>query len=155
MVIPLWQPDNATPDSSVFTIKPGEVAVFTATGFAKKRARTTAEEFDSPQLACLHKLIVLTNPDGEVIDEPSSVCDALSDSVVFTTTVIDEPVRVNCSTVSISKCSNTLLWALPGLYHWHLNDTTAIGAAQIWMEIFQSSELPLGMLADFTGVSHA
>lgn len=154
MLISLWQPDNATLDSAPFTLKPGEAAILTATGFAKKRTKTTAEEFDSSQVACLHRLIALISPSGVVTDEPSSLCDALSANI-YATTIVDTAVRVNGSTLGLSKCNNTLVFALPGTYYFHLNDTTAIGAAQVWLDIVQADKLPAELLKDFTGGCHA
>lgn len=155
MLIPMWQPTNNTPDSLVFTLRNNEVAMLIATGFAKKRARTTYSEFDSPQFACLHRLVFEYNPKKPVVLEPCTCCDYMFEFSDEWSTVYDEPVYVNGCSMGLSKCNNTMVLALPGSYYFHLNDTTAIGKAQVWIEVFKSEELPLDLLGDLTGVRHA
>lgn len=155
MLIPMWQPTNDTPDSLVFTLRTGEVALLVATGFAKKRTKTTATEFDSAQLACLHRLIFEHNPDNIIALEPCTCCDFMYEFNSRSSVVYDEPVRVNGKTLGLSKCDNTMLLALPGSYYFHLNDTTAIGKAQVWIDVYKSGELPLELLGEYTGVNNA
>lgn len=155
MLIPMWQPANDTPDSLVFTLRTGEVALLVAEGFARKRTRTTSTEMDSPQFACLHQLIFEYSNDVALALEPCTCCDYMYDINVTDATIHDVPVYLNGHPVGLSKCNNTILWALPGSYYFHLNDTTAIGTAQVWIDVFKAEELPLSMLGAFTGVCHA
>lgn len=152
MLIPMWQSTNDTPDSLVFTLRTGEVALLVATGFALKRTRTTQTEMESPQFACLHQLIFEYNKDHALALEPCTCCDYMYDINVTDATIYDEPVYVRGCPVGLSKRNNTMLWALPGSYYFHLNDTTGIGTAQVWIDVFKSEELPLNLLGDFTGV---
>lgn len=158
MLIPMWQDGNNTLDSLVFTLRPGEVALVVATGFAKHRTRTTDTEFDSPQIACLHRIILEPNlTSGVVALEPCSCCDFAYEFNPRAELVVvyDEPVYVNGRVFGLSKCDNTQVLALPGTYYFHLNDTTAIGNAQIWIDVFKPGTLPLNLLSGFTGVCHA
>lgn len=154
MLVPMWQADNDTPDSQVFSIQPGEVALLVATGFARKRTRISQTEMDSAQFACLHRLIFADGKSTTIALEPCNYCDYMY-AVVANTAVYDEPVSVNGRTVGLSRCDNTMLWALPGIYYLHLNDTTGIGKAQVWIDVFNADKLPLNLLGDFTGVCHA
>ena len=155
MLVPLWQPDNDSPDSLVFSLQAGEVALFAATGFARKRTRTDPVEMDSPQFACLHRLIFDDSKERVLALEPSSYCDYLYEIAASDRIIYDEPVYVHGCICGLSKCSNTMLWAVPGIYYFHLNDTTSIGKAQVWVEIFKADKLPIHLLGDFIGVSHA
>lgn len=155
MLVPIWQDDNDTPDSLVFSLQPGDVALLVATGFARKRTRTDAVEMDSPQFACLHRLIFDDRKGHVTALEPTSYCDYLYDVIAIDRIIYDEPVYVHGCGVGLSKCSNTMLWALPGIYYFHLNDTTAIGKAQVWVDVYKADKLPIHMLGDFIGVSHA
>lgn len=154
MLVPLWQSDNDTPDSSVFTIRSGDMALLVATGFAPKRTRTGPAEMESPQFACLHQLIFADSNSRTIALEPCSACDYVYDIAASDIAAYDEPVYVNGQPWGLSKCNNTMLWALPGTYYLHLNDTTGIGKAQVWVEAFPVGKLPLGMLGDFIGVCH-
>lgn len=155
MLVPLWQSDNHTPDSLVFTLRKREVALLVAKGFARKRTRTTQEEMDSPQFACLHHLIVEQGEDHSLALEPCTCCDYVYDITATDAIIYDEPVYLHGHPIGLSKCNNIMLWALPGTYYFHLNDTTAIGTAQVWIDVFKSGELPSNLLGDFTGVCHA
>lgn len=152
MLIPMWQPKNDTLDSLVFTLNAGEVALLVATGFDKHRTRTTDSEFTSLQQACLHRLIFECNPIPSVMLEPCSCCDYMYELTGNKLSVVyDEPVMRNGCFISLSKCNNTMLLALPGSYYFHLNDTTAIGKAQIWIDVFKSDVLPLNLLSAYMG----
>lgn len=155
MLIPMWQPTNDTPDSLVFTLRANEVALLVATGFARYRTRTTVTEMRSPQFACLHRLIFEYNADTPVALEPCTCCDFLYEHNPEWAIVFDEPVQLNGCVLGLSKCHNTMLLGVPGSYYFHLNDTTAIGRAQVWIDVFKSDELPLQLLGEYMGGRHA
>lgn len=147
-MIPLWLPENETQDSSVFTLTPGKVALLFATGFERYKVRTDSAEARSPQSACLHRLIFECErvPVGALA--PCSVCDYLFN---FTRTVCnytDGPVWTGDCVWSLRACDNTKLIGLPGVYYLHLNDETAVGTAQVWIEMYRADQLPLGALAN-------
>lgn len=154
MLIPLWQSTNHTANSLAFTLCANEVALFVAMGFESSRTKTTASEMRSPQKACLHRIIVEYNPEQPTALEPCNSCEFMYEYHPTKSTVYDEPVRVNGCVFSLSKCNNTMLLALPGTYYFHLNDTTAIGQVQIWVEIYKVDELPLALLGDYLGGCH-
>lgn len=154
-MIPLWEDGNNTPDSFVFTLKAGEVALLTASGFAARRVKTSASEMDGPQMACLRRLIFDCIPGEVVALEPCSYCDFMFAQGDMTKSIAcDEAVNVNGNALGLSLCNNTLLLALPGSYYFHLNDTTAIGQAQIWIEKYKADELPSALFEQFTGECH-
>lgn len=151
----MWQPTNDTPDSLAFTVRIGETALLVASGFKRLRTCTSATEMQSKQFACLHRLIFEYSAERPVALEPCTCCDYMYEHSSFSSIIYDEPVMVNGKFLGLSKCDNTMLLALPGTYYFHLNDTTAIGTAQVWIEIYKTEELPLALLGDFTGVCHA
>lgn len=106
-------------------------------------------------MVCLHRLIFEYNPAKPIALEPCTCCDFMFEFSDSWSTVYDEPVRINGKPVALTKCNNTMLLSLPGTYYFHLNDTTAIGQAQVWIDIYKKEELPLELLGEYTGVSNA
>lgn len=154
-MIPLWQNGNETQDSPIFTIDVGKVAVLFATGFAAKRVRVSETELDGPQFACLRRVIFDCAPGVVVALEPCSYCDYLYEQGSLTKSIIcDEGVYVNGNALGLSKCNNLMVLGLPGSYYFHLNDTTAIGKAQIWVEMYNIADLPASLITQFTGECH-
>lgn len=135
----------------MFTISAGEIALFTASGFAAERVRVSASEMVSPQVACLHRIGIDYAEGQPLTMEPSSSCDFAVVNSLVQSVIYDEPVYANGCTVGVSKCKNILLFGLPGTYYFHLNDTTAIGKAQVWLEVLKSKDLPLRLLDSFMG----
>lgn len=148
-MIPLWLPDNETQDSSVFKVQPGNTAVLVATGFERFRTNTDAKEFRSPQLACLHRLIFDYEQVGVGALEPRTACECVYEFTQTIINVTDEVMRRSGCLVSIGGCDTTGLVALPGIYYLHLNDATAIGAAQVWLELIKNENLPLPLLKEY------
>lgn len=154
-MIPLWQDGNNTTDSLVFTLKAGEVALLVATGFEAKRVKTSASELDGPQFACLRRLIFDCEPGVIVALEPCSYCDFMFEQGSMTKSIAcDQGVYVNGNALGLSKCNNTMLLTVPGSYYFHLNDDTAIGQAQIWIEKYNVEDFPSPTFAQYSGECH-
>lgn len=147
-MIPLWLPSNETQDSSVFKVCPGTVALLVATGFERFRTRTEAKEFESPQLACIHRLIFDYETVAVGALEPRSACDYLYEITQTLTHVTDEVVWNKRCMWSIGGCDNTKIIAVPGTYYLHLNDASAIGQAQVWIDVYKTADMPIELLKD-------
>lgn len=145
-MIPLWLPDNNTLDSSVFRICPGQVALLVATGFKRYKVRTDPAAFQSPHLACFHRVIVdyETKLVGSL--EPRTTCDYLYEITQTLTHEIDTVLWSNGCLMSIGGCNNIKLFAIPGSYYLRLNDVTSLGEAQVWIDLYKADELPLDLL---------
>lgn len=144
-MMPLWSPENDTPDSSIFKVRTGFTAILIATGFSRFRTNTDAKEFRSPHLACLHRLILSdgTIPVGAL--EPCSACDYIYD-ISPAIVVTDEVARHSGCLMSVGGCDTIGVLPIPGIYYLHLNDATSIGTAQVWIEMYQNDSLPLPLL---------
>lgn len=134
-MIPLWKPDNETVNSDVFHVCPGSYAILFATGLKSKRVRASAEEIDGPQVICIERLAF---PDAPVERgpkvPPAGACDYIEDWRAIEVPVTTESVSVDGCCWSLTNCNNLMTISIPGSYRAHLNDATAIGKAQLYVE---------------------
>lgn len=136
----LWKPTNHTAHSSVFFVPPGQCCILYATGLAAERFRTSAEEFVSPQSVCVKRLIhefkspTLINLQCNWIFDIDNTCAE---------EISDQLVQTNNGVWSLSMCCNIGIIGVPGTYRLELNDTTAIGVAQVYAELIQANKLPV------------
>lgn len=147
---PLWLPHNNTQDSEIFQIYPGTAALLIATGFERWRKPTSTREARSPQKACLRRLLVEYDEEFAGTSEPTGSCWYSRDFTKTNVRTIDVPVALHGCPWTISGCDNHKLLALPGIYYLRLNDKTAVSKAQVWVEMFSISDLPLEFLRSFT-----
>lgn len=147
---PLWPEDNHTVDSEIFHVRPGEAALLVAAGLLAHRVRASQEEFDEPQSACLSRLV---SSDGTVVKRTvTSPCPQCTGVLEYSSTAgssIEVPVMVNGCRWTISACNNFRILAVPGAYRLHLNDETAIGKAQIYVDIFKLEQLAPNIKPEF------
>lgn len=146
---PLWLPTNDTQDSAVFQILPGAVALLVATGFERWRKPTSSREVKAAQKACLRRLFVDYSEEFVGALEPVGSCQFLYEITRTNTHITEVPVASHGCPWVISGCDNHKLLALPGAYYLRLNDETAVGTAQVWVEMFKISDLPLELLQGF------
>lgn len=148
---PLWIEDNPTVDSAPFVVKPGEAALVVATGLLAHRVRVSQEEFDEPQVACLSRLI--SSPVGVVKRVDVSPCPKCTGMFDFASTggfpLVEVPVMVGGCRWTISACNNFRIIAIPGTYRFHLNDETAVGEAQIYVDIYKLEQLAPNIKPEF------
>lgn len=149
MLVPLWLPDNETQDSSVFKVLDGYTALLVATGFERFRVNTETKEFRSPQLACLHRLIFLVDQVNVGALEPRTACDYLYEVTQNITNVTDEVMYRSDCMLTLGGCDTVGVLPIPGTYYFHLNDATAIGTAQIWIELYRNDNLPQSLLTGY------
>ena len=57
--------------------------------------------------------------------------------------ISDQFVQTNNGVWSLSMCCNIGIIGVPGTYRLELNDTTAIGVAQVYAELIQVNKLPV------------
>lgn len=142
---PLWDCENETQYSSIFTIKPGYVGLLIASGFEKYRYRASAEEAQALQGACVYKYMAFDSCHLDKAIVPVSICDYVYDySMVHTT--FDEawaPVNRCGKSWFISACDNIKIIGIPGTYQLYLNDSTAIGQAQVWLDTLPFDKIPV------------
>lgn len=149
MLIPLWLPDNETQDSSVFKVLAGHTALLIATGFERFRVNTDAKEFRSPQLACLHQVIFDYDQVGVGALEPRTVCDCVYEFTRTVVNITDVLMQRNGCALSLGSCTSFALLSLPGSYYFHLNDETAVGTAQVWVDFHKNENLPQSLLTGY------
>lgn len=136
--IALWQNTNKTLYSDIFTITPGTAGVLFATGFERERVRVTNSEFVSPQAACVQRLIHVSEASRTL----TNLCEqaaAISDAEVAG----NELVQVCNSCWLLTQDNNLRIIGVPGTYRLELNDATAIGVIQVYLDIYPVSNLPL------------
>lgn len=136
----LWKPTNRTVHSSVFFVPPGQCCLLYATGLAAERYRASAEEFAAPQCVCVKRLIyefkspTLVNLQCNWIFDIDNTCAE---------EISDQFIQTNNGTWSLSMCSNIGIIGIPGSYRLELNDSTAVGVAQVYAELIQVDKLPV------------
>lgn len=148
-MIPLWETDSTSDCSSVFTIKPGEVGILLATGFEKYRFRT--EEGGEPyarQGACVHRYFADNSSLASSGINPNAFCDYLFDPNTIALDNVWVPIYKCGKSWFIHACDNLKIIGLPGMYQLCLNDSTAIGTAQVWFETMAADKVPAAM-ADY------
>ena len=116
---PLWKNTNKTEFSSVFSVPPGQVCVLFASGLQKYKYTFPV---DKANLPC-----------GWIFDTEKSGADE----------IIDEVVRSCSDPWQLSMCSNLRVIGVPGTYRLELNDTTAIGKAQVFAELYNAKTFPM------------
>lgn len=138
---PLWKNTNKTEFSSVFSVPPGQVCVLFASGLQKYKYRVDASEVQVPQVFCVRRLLhnftfpvdKANLPCGWIFDTEKSGADE----------IIDEIVRSCSDPWQLSMCSNLRVIGVPGTYRLELNDTTAIGKAQVFAELYNAKTFPM------------
>lgn len=147
---PLWTDDNHTADSAAFTVRPGEAALVVATGLLPQRVKTDAKEFDSPQLACLSRLIPIAETTiRTTVVSPCPQCASSQAYERIESSTVEVPVLIDGCRWQIDACNNIRILALPGTYRFHLNDETAVGEAQIYVEIYKLEQLAPNIKPEF------
>ena len=132
--IPLWLEANDTLYSSHFFVKPGWSAVLFAANLSEEKVRKSASEFKGPQMACVERLIYkFRRP------EPKPDCCGIC-SHVFEVSLPEAELKAadyveTCSLPwTLEPCRNIGVIGIPGIYRLKLNDATAIGEAQVYVE---------------------
>lgn len=140
----LWAPWVDSQDSFVFHLRPFQFAYIFATRFEKYKTRASAQELETRQYACLHKVLFEFSCDCTPPFAPAyENCDCIFDvSKVAPTVVEDEVVWIDGCMWRVSQKDNYKILDFPGFYYFHLNDATAVGEAQIYIEIFNKHHKP-------------
>lgn len=133
---PLWNPLNSTLFSSVFNVPPGKCVVLHAAHLADWKERIDASEIRVPQIVCVRRLIHEFIPDDTRISTCGWIYDIQDTGAVK---MVDHPIVTCNGPWQLSKCRNIGIIGVPGAYRLELNDTAAIGVAQVYAELFDLS----------------
>lgn len=140
-MIPLWEPSNISMDSSIFRVAPGQAALLFAVKFEDKKYRESVEEVETAQMACVNRLLFAAAMPSDY--KARKGCDCVFDALnIRPAQSEDELVLVNGCGWSMSKCNNLRFIGTPGIYRLHLNDNTAVGTAQVYVDFFDAHNLP-------------
>lgn len=141
MNYPLWEKTNKTLFSSVFNVAPGNVCLLFANDLAAWKIRAEASESKVPQLVCVRR--VLHEFDASSAKKKDSTCGWIFDiGEVKANKIADALVRTCGVPWQLSMCKNIGIIGVPGSYRLELNDSTAIGVAQVYAELYTASDFP-------------
>ena len=135
--IPLWDSANDTIFSSAFFVKPGWSAVLFAVGLSEEKVRKSAAEFKGPQMICVEKLIYDCR-----WPEPKPACCGICSHAREVegpeAELVAEDYVETCSLPwTLEPCRNLGVIGIPGIYRLRMNDATAVGTAQVYVEFFK------------------
>lgn len=141
---PLWSATNNTLYSSLINVPPGAVAVLFATGLQSEAYRST-DSIKRPQIVCVQRVLF-------GFDTPSTpgftpcVYDV---DMLRGKEIVAEFVMTCGKPWQMSKKRNIAVIPLPGIYRLQLNDSTAIGEAQVYVELYSVNDIPPQSLSLF------
>lgn len=136
----LWSADNTTLTSSLFYVPPRKCVLLSAVNFAEFKF-SQESSFRTKQCVCVERLLYDLLP--EQLGIPKCGCDWVFEPV--------RPLAAEVGVLSAStngcfwtldSCDNLRIIGLPGTYRLRLNDSTAIGTAQVFAEQFDYAQLP-------------
>lgn len=142
---PLWSETNTSLYSSVFTVPAGKVAILFATGLLPEKVKVCATDFKTKQTVCVRRLLYNFEPQEYAEYMVDGLpCGAIFDiSTVKEVNIVDEIVRTCGLPWQMTMCRNVALLGVPGTYRLQLNDATAIGEAQVYIELIDGDKIPV------------
>lgn len=137
---PLWSDTNNTLYSSVFCVQPAHVCVLFADGLADWKWRTDSD-VRIPQSIHIRKVL-------HEYDKQRSKQDLRPDWIfdirrVSADKIADACIQTCGEPWSLRKCKNIGIIGVPGSYWLELNDSTAIGVAQVYAEMHSVKNFPV------------
>lgn len=135
--IPLWDDVNDTLYSSAFYVGPGWSAVLFAAGLSEEKVRKSAAEFKGPQMACIERLVY--ECESPEIVSACGVCGQNSYEVRPAVAELKALDSVETCSLpwTLEPCRNIGIIGIPGVYRVRLNDATAVGTAQVYVEFYK------------------
>lgn len=128
---PLWSPHNKTLYSALFVVHEKNSVVLMATGLKPYKVRGDATEIVVPQTVCVHRILSGFTADGR----GSLPCGFIFDISSMQAEIIEDVILRTCSHPwQLTGCRNIGIIGVPGVYRLSLNDSTAIGEAQVWIQ---------------------
>ncbi len=140
MLKPLWEQSNTSLFSSVFNVPPGQVCILFADGLELWKVRSDASEVVVPQTICVRKMLHSFDGIKPDIDRCGWVFSVDS---VRTNKIVDSLVQTCGLPWQLTACRNIGIIGVPGHYRLELNDSTAIGTAQVYAELYDTKSIPL------------
>lgn len=142
---PLWSDTNKTLYSSIFAVPEKHVCLLFADGLEKYKYREESE-IRTEQTVCIRRVL-------HHYDRPpknDSTCDWVFDiKDVRAKKIVDAIVRTCGLPWQLTQCRNIGIIGVPGSYRLELNDSTAIGKAQVYAELFSAKSLPSHVISLF------
>ena len=140
MLKPLWDQSNTSLFSSIFNVPPGNVCVLFASGLLLQKVRSTADDIIGPQVVCIRRLL----HDYEGLKATPDVCGwTFNIDNVHADKIVDMLVQTCGYPWQLTSCRNIGIIGVPGHYRLELNDSTAIGVAQVYAELYDIKSIPL------------
>ena len=141
---PLWSETNTSLYSSVFTVPTGKAAILFATGLLPEKVKVCAGEFKTKQTVCVRRLLFDFEPtEFSAYMVEGLPCGAIFDiDKVKAVNIVDDIVRTCGLPWQMTMCRNIALIGVPGTYRLQFNDATAIGEAQVYMELVDANAIP-------------
>lgn len=136
-LLPLWGPRNKTIYSDLFNVPMGKIAVLFATGFERERVRVDNSEFASPQAACVRRIIHSSG----LSYTRTGTCEWVA-SATDAAEVGDEAVQTCGACWMLTQDNNLRIIGVPGTYRLELNDATAVGVMQVYVDLVPVESVP-------------
>lgn len=152
MMFPLWAPDNKTVFSSLFHVPEGFCCVLTADGFSEAAYRSSSIVPKVAQLACVRRVLYSFDKDAAFARMSATVSASLRDTWIYDISqlsaeeVSNVAVTSCCESWAVGMNDNLRVIPLPGTYCMMLNDSTAIGTAQVFAELLSNESIKSGAL---------
>lgn len=136
----LWSKDNDTLTSSLIYVPPRKCVLLAAVDFAEFKFSQEAS-FRTKQCVCVERLVYDMLP--EQLGVQRSGCDWVYE--------LTRPLAAEVGVLTVAtggcpwmldSCDNLRIIGLPGTYRLRLNDSTAIGTAQVFAEQFDYNQIP-------------
>ena len=139
--IPLWSDANDTLVSSAFYVIPGWSAVLFAAGLLEDKVRKSAAEFKGAQMACVERLIY--ECESPELVPMCGVCNQNSYEIRPASAELKALDYVETCSLpwTLEPCRNLGIIGIPGVYRIRLNDATAIGTAQVYVEFYKHESI--------------
>lgn len=139
---PLWSEINRTMYSSIFNVPPGKVCVLFASKLKREKYRVDNSEFASPQTVCVRRLVHNFDQVKFTRRSDCGCCDWIFDVDAYSADMVaDEVVDTGCCW-SLTREKNLGIIAVPGTYRLEINDSTAIGEAQVYADLYDAKNFP-------------
>lgn len=147
MRYPLWPKGVTTLESALFVVPAGGAVVLTAVGFEQYKTQESGEA-KTEQQACVQRVLHEFTPDAlRCCDGPCEWIYVLSRPMARE--ISSEVVSIGGCGWSLSMCDNLRILGIPGTYRLELNDSAALGVAQVYAELYNIDQIAPQVVGPF------
>lgn len=139
-LIALWTPENTSLYSSIFNVPAEQVCILYAANLEQWAYRADAASIKSAQAVCIRRLLFDYAPPTETQKDSCGWVFAVDS--IHSEKIMDTVVQTCGLPWQLTMCRNIGIIGLPGSYRLELNDSTAIGTAQVYAECYKASVIP-------------